>query len=95
MRELTPEMCIVYRVNPRMALSWDTDMMYLAGEEVSSSFRFISESRNVNIVMVVEVVVVSAVAMVIAAGVAAAMVVVVVEMVLVMVITMVMGESRW
>ncbi|XP_781094.4 serine/threonine-protein kinase A-Raf isoform X2 [Strongylocentrotus purpuratus] len=35
MRELTPEMCIVYRVNPRMALSWDTDMMYLAGEEIS------------------------------------------------------------
>ncbi|XP_063952400.1 serine/threonine-protein kinase A-Raf-like isoform X2 [Lytechinus pictus] len=35
MRELKPEMCIVYRVNPRMVLSWDTDMMYLAGEEIS------------------------------------------------------------
>nr|UVJ89029.1 RAF [Paracentrotus lividus] len=35
MRELTPEMCIVYRTNPRMALSWETDMMYLAGEEIS------------------------------------------------------------
>ncbi|XP_072175596.1 serine/threonine-protein kinase A-Raf-like [Diadema setosum] len=35
MRELTSEMCVVYKNNPRMLVNWDTDMMYLAGEEIS------------------------------------------------------------
>lgn len=41
MRELTPEMCVVYKCNGdkqvKHQISWDTDMMYLAGGEVSLS----------------------------------------------------------
>ncbi|XP_038054415.1 serine/threonine-protein kinase B-raf-like isoform X2 [Patiria miniata] len=33
-RELTVEMCNVYKRQPRHPVAWDTDMMYLAGEEV-------------------------------------------------------------
>ena len=35
MRELTPDMCVVYKRNTNVKVGWDTDMMYLAGEEVS------------------------------------------------------------
>ena len=35
MRELTPDMCVVFKRNQsNVKVGWDTDMMYLAGEEV-------------------------------------------------------------
>ncbi|XP_071806054.1 serine/threonine-protein kinase A-Raf-like isoform X2 [Asterias amurensis] len=34
MRELTSDMCNVYKRNPRNPVPWETDMMYLAGEEI-------------------------------------------------------------
>ncbi len=34
MRELTPDMCNVYKRNSRNPVPWETDMMYLAGEEI-------------------------------------------------------------
>ncbi|XP_071815988.1 serine/threonine-protein kinase A-Raf-like isoform X2 [Apostichopus japonicus] len=37
MRELTPEMCVVYKCNDdkKTQISWDTDMMYLSGGEIT------------------------------------------------------------
>ncbi|XP_072038868.1 serine/threonine-protein kinase A-Raf-like [Amphiura filiformis] len=34
MRELTPDMCVVFKRNTNVKVGWDTDMMYLAGEEL-------------------------------------------------------------
>ncbi|XP_022104905.1 serine/threonine-protein kinase A-Raf-like isoform X2 [Acanthaster planci] len=34
MRELTVDMCNVFKRNPRHPVPWDTDMMYLAGQEI-------------------------------------------------------------
>ena len=33
-RKLCPDVCVVYKTNPKMKISWDTDIAHLEGEEI-------------------------------------------------------------